>query len=274
MNKINREVIATSGMDVRGNYLTEKMLQELFNQMPDPYVINQDHDESKPPGGIGNHKKLERLEDGTLAITMDVEFYKENWDSSKHGFSISYAYGRSVSHNEMKKSEICIFYNPREFKETQFVSLLSLSDNEIEIRSVRLEQKSAEVVAIIVISFALDIATGFFHETGKELFRLLKKRLSNLAGQSKRESGLAVVFQFTHFDKLNGHDYEVLVVCSADNIKIILDTPLKLDSAKKFVKEVVGNSIVKKVVVDVMEKSPFWKIRHIIDNYGKKIPLN
>jgi hypothetical protein len=111
---IEGHVIASTHLDLDGERIPHSTLRKLFTELPDPWILNREHDLSRPPVGKGFNKRLEPQPDGELAIKMDIEV----WDESLlevPGRGISIAFQRTSTRLGMGAPDLNVLMNPRQF---------------------------------------------------------------------------------------------------------------------------------------------------------------
>lgn len=178
MKKLSDQIIASTS-SLSSKPISENDLKNLFVQMPDPCIFNQSHDESLPPAGKGYNKKLIKLQNGDLAITMDFDIYDESLEINPGGFSPSSTH-KEYRDNSNRNPEVKVLYDEQVFKVDYWKDIINCSDEEVCISCAPKIDRHAEVTIITVItivSFAL--LRGFFEEVGKEAYRKLKAVLSS-----------------------------------------------------------------------------------------------
>jgi len=52
MKKIKQQPVVTTSTDLHGEKIPLDVLQQFFEEFPDPWLLNNNHDLSKPPIGI------------------------------------------------------------------------------------------------------------------------------------------------------------------------------------------------------------------------------
>lgn len=273
MRKIQGQVVASTGMDLSGDKLSEEQLRSLFEQMTDPLVCNQAHDMSKPPGAKVYNKRLVRLDSGELAIACDFDLYDESLQIEAGGFSVAYTY-RRLTNDPSRDADIQIVFSPRIVESRDVKELLGISDHTVHIEALAIEQKAAEEVAIVIIKFILTTAAaGFFAKAGANVYDRLKTELSKLAQKYTVQSGHDLVYHFTYIHESGGGPVEVLIAIAPDNLFFIQQKGIDLQSVNRFISETVGHSRVMRVVLRLQEEAPYWTIDHIVDKDGLLIEL-
>lgn len=273
MKHIKNAVLATTGVDARGRSISEPELRKLFGQMPDPYILNQEHDLSKLPAGIGRNKRLTRLKNGLLAIQVDLDLYDESLETAPNGLSVSFSNTRIVKRG-IDRMDIQIRFNPDVIDLDDIQEIVECSTTELGIQGLELEQKGLDQEAIIVISFlAESVARGFLEAAGSELYRLIKQKLLDLIRHHRSRNNQKVVCHFVYSDRIGHSDVEIVMVADMKAIERLSSEGFDLDTAKGYAAEVIEDSDIRKIVIELQDSQVGWELKSITDSLGKPIEL-
>jgi hypothetical protein len=172
------QIVAGTGIDSHGQRLSEDDLTVLSENWPEHLPTGVNHDLAQCPACRCFNKRLERQEDGELALVVDVEVFDEARFAEFGGFSISFSRQRvRIGYGE----PVCeVSVNPRQFDFEGLVAAVkhsSLTDACIDVVE-RVERADVLVTAVISIAVFVGLQTfgGFFNAVGAKLFDLLSKR--------------------------------------------------------------------------------------------------
>ena len=248
--------------------LTEEQLGRLFDQMPDSWPINQEHDLSRPPIGVTRNKRLERLPSGNLAIVADLEFNDEAAMWSYGGMSVSFTGQETIGSGVEAQLDAQLLYNPIHFDRRQIADLLALLDDFVEIRALEKHDKADEPVTILILVLLGEIVLrGFFEELGKDAYRVFKNRMGHLlnAKQLAGSTGAKGQLQFTaaHANR----PYLVIVDLRPNQVEW-MGTTHTLASARACVESIVGASEIERIAIRPVESEPLWEVIYFVDASG------
>ena len=241
MRQLKSQVIASTNQESNKQTFSEAGLKRLFSQMSDPYIFNQGHDESLPPGGKGYNKRLKKLSNGNLAIIIDVDLYVETLEIPVGGFSLS------TRHKEMRDASgrapsISVYYDEELLGDEFGNKIVACSDQETSISAISKVDRDAGATAIIVITFvSTAICAGFFQELGREGFRKLRELLIEngsviRGGATGAEPGYLFKVKYP----TDSGDVDVLVRCSQSQLSPDSDKLPDLDSLFEYLDEMLA----------------------------------
>lgn len=261
MKYIKNQVLTSTGIDSHGEQWTKEHLIKFFEQMPDIFNLDIEHDLTKPPCGKAYNKQFVKLENGGYAITVDIEF-EDDFDIDKYGgFSISATEKKPPNVTSSEKS-VSILYDIRNFTKEELQPIFDLSTTELEIIPNIWKRKAEDSAAIIILQFASKaIAAGFFAKMGADVYDKLKFQLKNLVAKRKKEKKEAPRFQIIFYY----NDIRVILDLPNKNIDLINNEKITVDLAISYLEANVGNSKINQVALKLIEKEPFWKMLYFID---------
>ncbi|MCP4633459.1 MAG: hypothetical protein GY855_11080 [candidate division Zixibacteria bacterium] len=273
MKKISNQILFSTNVDRYGDKLSKTDLYSLFKQMPDPYVLNYEHDLSLEPVAKAYNKRFKELENGEYAITADVDLYNKKIFSGMGGFSISFK-RKPFTVNKSRSGEIEVLFNPRYFNEDDIIPLTKLSNQAIQIDAHELIQKGLEPIPIIIIIFvSLKIATGFFEKAGADLYVHLKKKLLSSVNNCKERFQTEPKFQFHFPGELHKNKFNIVLDVCIEDFESLGNDQRNIENMLGFIESKVGNSIIQKIVVRPIEQHPFWTIKYFVDSDGKVVSI-
>lgn len=173
---IKGQVIASTGLDLHGESLTEEMVRIFYEQLPDVIVNNNNHDMSERPVSRGFNKELVTLSSGELAITMDVEVLDEESFAEMGGVSIAFT-NHTLRYGDSEPA-VRVLVNPRHYDFEEFANeLAALKPPGYTLDVTERVEKAAVVEAVIVVvAFAAStFAAGFLTKAGGAFFEYLKQ---------------------------------------------------------------------------------------------------
>ncbi|MFH2048600.1 MAG: hypothetical protein ABIJ12_04050 [bacterium] len=273
MKTIMGQVMTSEGTDLQGDIITEEEIRIIFDKIPETVILNQEHDNTKLPPGIAYNKRLEKLNDGKLAIKMDIDLYDDAIEIDFKGVSITFRRYK-IEDTFKENPDINFRYNPRNIDRYYLSSIKNLSSNELKIGFCEVEEKGMLETVIIVVTFASSyIAKGFFENIGADIYKKLKSNIYNTGVKFKDEKNKTLVYHFKFQFDFNSQPVEIYVKCPYTSLELILQNGLDTDTIMNFLKEYLGNSFVMRVIIEPCNEKPYWKIIHIIDSEGKAIEL-
>ncbi len=272
MRIIKDSLMASTHLDSQGDRLSEEELKNIFEQIPDPYIINQGHDISKPPCGKAFNKRIKRLSDGDLAILVDLEIYDDQLQIDPRGLSISFAKKQPIEF--ANDANVLIRFNPHVIEKKDMHLLMELKNDLIIPDVIELRQKGLDPIHIVIIEFILiSLVRGFFEEAGHELFREFKNKLITIAESHRKRNSMELIYHIIFKDTIGVNNVEVLVVVPSSLLPILKGNNLCIDTIYDFFEKRIGTSKIKKVVLEIIKDNPFFKVIHFVDDNGKAISL-
>lgn len=269
------QLLADNVSEVKGVVLSRSALESLLQQLPNSIFLNQEHDLTKPPAGRAFNFRLQDLPSGVTQIIADVEIWDEQLMINPGGLSLAFmAHDKSNSGNQ--EADIYILINPEVIPLEYAENILteSLNSDEYIIRLGKLQQWSADLTPIIILTFiSYAIAQGFFGEIGAGLWHRLKGNLRDLTRKHTRSKNTDLIFHSTFSYLRNGNMVTVVVVFNDSVLELLQRQPVNLDEIKEGVEKLVGDSEIIKIVVRLTNDSPYWNLSQIVDSTGKLIDL-
>lgn len=265
MIKIKKQPIVTSSVDRHGDQIPLDVLKKFFEQMPDPWVMNNNHDISKPPMGIGYNKQFDKLDDDIWAIFFDVEVWDEEEFKNMGGFSISYTRNK-ICIGTKENGDIEILFNPMLLERSEIESLVRLTNKKIQIDAVELIQKNFEIPFVLILKFiSLAFFTAFFGKMGSDTWDLLKKKIEIFAKEKDSKSLITPKCQFCFNDQMNGSNIEVIINVEVNCLDMLENTNQEILEIIEDVKRKHRGKQLKRISISPLPEKPFWEITHCID---------
>ncbi|GJM43851.1 MAG: hypothetical protein DHS20C21_06930 [Gemmatimonadota bacterium] len=194
-------LMATTQVDSYGVRISPDELRTIFHKTPDPLLIRDSHDMSRPPAGVGRKKRLVDLPNGELGIEMDVEVLNEEVLVGKGGPSISVVLS-GLSLRPEREPELVVLYNPIYFLDREIAPLVRLTTDEFQINAGRNLQRGLEDLPFsLVLKFAAaSYAARFLGEMGAGHYRALRAHLRSIAADTRHRERppLRVQIQWVH----------------------------------------------------------------------------
>lgn len=273
MKTIKKQIIASTNSDLHGDKLSKEELHYLYLQIHEHQMVNQSHDLSKKPVGKMYNKQFIQLGNGEYAIAVDIDVYDEEIVSKMGGVSISYT-KNTITQNPYKNPDIEILINPLLINIEQLKDIVQLSTDEIQIDAVELRQKGLEGFPIVILKFvAYSVAAGFFGTIGSGILDKLRSKLKELSTLHKKNKNQDIKYHFEFTANKDSHPFKVLIEMSAEDISLIENKTVSLDSAMEYISKVAGKSKIQKIVMRAKESEPFWETLFFVDSKGQVINL-
>lgn len=268
MRTIHGQTIATSGKDRHGHSIPLDKLRLLFDQIPDPSIMCDNHDPAGPPTCKAYNKQFVQMDDGDWAICADIDIFDEVAFEKYGGFSIAFTTSRFTV-NANRKPEIEITVNSRLIPVEEFHDIARQSEDDLQIDVRDLFQKSLDVPAIVLINFAANaIVSGFFGALGTDLYGLLKKKLKECAQRIREEHDTElqcnITFQFQHGE----NRILVLVTVRAADLDMLSTRGVTADTIIDHVNQEIDISDLQKVVIRAIDSEPALYIEYYTDTSG------
>lgn len=262
MKKIPKQPIATTSVDRHGDQISFENLKQLYEQLPERWVLNNNHDLSKPPLGLGYNKHFGKLNNEIWAIFIDVEVWDEQEFNKMGGFSISYTRNK-ITRNPNRAGEIEILFNPMFFIESEISPLINLSNNYIQIDGVELVQKGLEIPFVLVLKFiSYSFFAGFIGKIGANTCDSLINQIKHLAKEKTKQSADVPKTQFVIPTLASGKNTEVLININIEYLEMIKsEREILLDLINKTERR---NQNLKKIVIDHNYQTMTWELTHCI----------
>jgi hypothetical protein len=113
MNIVYGQIVATACVDDNGFELTEECLRRCFETTPKRILLSDRHDCSKPPCGELFNLRLQRLENGILAMVADIQYFNDDTITQQHAFSIAFSNATFLHHEKFNHPvDILFSINP------------------------------------------------------------------------------------------------------------------------------------------------------------------
>lgn len=268
MRTIHGQVIATSAVDRHRHPIPVDKLHLLFDQMPDPWIMYDNHDPAKPPTGRSYNKQFVQLDNGDWVICCDVDIYDEVAFERYGGFSIAFTVSRFTI-NSNREPEIEVTINSRLIPVEEFHDLARQSTDELQLDVCDLFQKSLDVPAIIFLIFASGaIASGFFGALGTDLYGLLKKKIKEWGNRIREQHGTELQCNITFTIQHHGNDVSVLVAVRSADLDLLEERGVTAETIIDNINQVAASRDLQKVVMRVIDSKPAVLIEYYTDTDG------
>jgi len=271
MKTIKKQPIVTSSTDLHGDRIPVDVLKQFYEDMPDPWVLNNNHDISKPPVGIGYNKQFGQIDGGVWAIMMDVDVLDEDEFKKMGGFSISYLRNK-ITMNPKQDGHIEIIFNPMVLSESEINGLVSLSTDEIQIDAMEVIQKAYEISFVLILKFcSLAFFAAFFAKMGSDTWDLLKNKIKKLAQKKSNNSLPSPVCQFIFVKQIDGFNVEVLVTVEVEMLDAISDHSKELEIFVEKTLSTKKHHNLKRIAIYHDPKNSKWKTAYCLTEDNKII---
>lgn len=268
MRTIHGQVIATSAVDRHRHLIPVDKLHLLFDQIPDPWIMYDNHDPTKPPTGRSYNKQFVQLDNGDWAICCDVDIYDEVAFERYGGFSIAFTVSRFTI-NPNREPEIEVTINSRLIPVEEFHDLARQSTDKLQLDVRDLFQKSLDVPAIIFLLFASrKIASGFFSALGTDLYGLLKKKIKEWGNRIREQHGTELQCNITFTIQHHGNDVSVLVAVRSADLDLLEERGVTAETIIDNINQVAASRDLQKVVMRVIDSKPAVLIEYYTDTDG------
>lgn len=268
MRTIHGQVIATSGVDRHGHSISVDELRVLFDQIPDPWIMCDNHDPAKSPTCRSYNKQFVQLDSGDWAICSDIDIYDEVAFEQYGGFSISFTMS-CFTMNPDHEPEIEVTVNPRLIPVEEFRDLVRQSTDDLQLDVCDLFQKSLDVPAIIFLSIASSaIASGFFGALGTDLYGLLKKKIKECGDRIRKEHNTELQCNITFQIEHRGNNVSVLVAVGSADLDLLAERSVTAETIIDHINCVAANRDLQKVVVRATDSDPVLFIEYYTDTNG------
>lgn len=273
MKIIKGQIVASTSIDAHGDKLTKEQLFFLFMQIPQEFILNQQHDLSKPPIGRIYNKRFVEISDREFAIKVDVDVFDEELFEEMRSFSISYT-GERLTLNPSSRADIEILFNPLIFSREDMLSLIKISDETIQIDAIELKQKALEPITVLILKFVLiSAAIGFFGKLGSDVYDVLKAKLRQLANRRKVKRKPEIILQLLFTIKLVERSVDVIIELLMEDLDIIKQRDLSIESALEYVTTATGHTEIQRVALRVQRSEPYWSLVYFVDLKGTVMNL-
>lgn len=271
--KLIHQLIASTQLDRDNEKLTYDQLKNLYHQMPDSMPMGQKHDASLPPIARQYNKSFEKTESGEYAIFVDIDVYDKQALEKYGGFSITYSTEKLTRFADLDPS-LEIRYNPKYFSSDIANEMIEVSTEIFPINVIKIRQKAVETLPILFLNFPVAAyAAGFFGKAGADTYDYIKKKVIDLSAKCKQDTGKDTGIQIMFPYKDDKYDYRVLIHLSPEQLEIFELDDVNPESLHEFLVEVIGESMVKSVAIEMTSSPPYWKVLHIVDSDNKVISI-
>ena len=269
MIKLRGQRMATTHSDRHGDRIPRDALEELCRQIPDPWLLNNQHDLAKPPIARAYNVRFESIEDGEWAIIADVDVLDEAAFAGMGGYSIAYMRDL-LSVDPDRPPEVEIRFNPRLVSCDEIGELVSLSREGFQIDGRELIQKALEPYLVLLIKFAVGaFFTAFFGKAGADTWDALRQKIKELAARRKEDQAQDTAAHF-----------EFLVEPYEDPITVIVDVPVSdfplleadlelVQSALDQVAQFAAETRVSKVALVFARDPARWVVSYYVRDSGE-----
>ena len=266
MKILSDQIFAGTGVDRHGDAISETELIQLFEQVPDPYVMYADHNPGARPFSRSFNKRLQRLANGNLAIVCDVEVYDEDAMAKYAGYSISFT-RNTYTIDETRVPEIHVRFNPRLFRTEDLHRLVEMSEPTLQLNASEIYQKALDIPLLIFITCAAgSVFSGFFSAMGKDLYEATRTSLTTAGRKVREEHGEDLGCQFSFVASHLPRRPQVLVSVSTEMIERLValnvtDAMIIAELAKHYaLSEVARASLV------LVDGTPTWRVEYVMDS--------
>lgn len=261
MRTIENQIVVTSGVDLHGESIPVERLKDLYEQMPDSWLLNNDHDFSKPPIAFGYNKKFGKIQDGKWAIMVDVDILDEEEFKKMGGFSISYL-RNLITMNPSKAGDVEILFNPMSVGISEINDLIKLSNEKLQIDARELIQKAFEIPFVLILKFSsIAFFTAFFGKMGSDTWDFLRHKIKILAERKgKQKESKPPICQFMFKKRQQDNFVEVIVTVRVDAFKLI---ERKSQALEPFLESIFSSSkqvAFKRIAISFDENSDGWQM--------------
>lgn len=265
MKTLKRQILDSTHVDLQGEQTPREQLEQLFEQMRDPWILTPDHNQAKPPVARAYNKEFSQLDDGEWAIRADIEVFDEVAFAKYGGFSIAYL-RRRLTTNPQRQPEVEVIYNPDVFTDDEIGDILDLSTKDLQIDGRELVQKALEIPLILIVKFAVAAYfAAFFGAVGTDTWKYLRQKIKALAQRKRQQSQKALTCQFIFPMQYQGRDIEVLAEVPVDSFPLLetckVSTIIDLDVHIK-------GRRVQKVAIRFDAEAKRWVITYCISDDG------
>jgi hypothetical protein len=273
MRTIKGQTISTTELDLRGERITREQLTSIFDKMPSEQLLNQDHDLSQPIIARTYNKRLVETENGELAIKVDVDVLNEEEFARRGGFSISFIRNHYTVNN-LRVGEVTILFNPRLIELKEIKPLIAISNDSVQIDAKEVIQKGIDPITIVVIVFITQAVAGeFFKRAGSDAYDLLKVKLKELAARHRENRKEELKFHFQFTAEIAGKSVEVFIESDTDNLSVIAEQSLALQSFLDQLVPQVEHEPIVRVTLQITKEDPYLQIAHIVNDKGADMKL-
>jgi hypothetical protein len=182
MGRIVRDhVAASTNVDLHGERIPPETLREIFDDMPESFLLNHEHSLSRPPVGRAFNKRLVELDGGALAILLDVEVLDEEAYERSRGMSISVTSRQPVLSEPGSVLTAQVLFDPNQFDSDGVAAALTgLGTEEYGLIAIERRQKyhvGEEYTHLVQVGSGIenDIWVGFWTAVGVKLLDILFK---------------------------------------------------------------------------------------------------
>lgn len=197
-------VLASTHLDLHGEQLSEAELHTLFAQMPSSFVIDDEHDATRPPVARATNLQLKQLDDGHHAIVGDIEFFDDRELPPGSGFSIAFLpAGKGWIRDPNTEPEIEIHAHRLGWDEAIVTEIIDAFPEAVNVGVREMRRKGLlGTTAAVLIVVGQGILRGFFAEAGKDLYKAAKSMvLKHLPPGGVGAAGVVVQSSIQHNGK-------------------------------------------------------------------------
>lgn len=271
MKLLRDQILATTNTDLHGDRIPPERLREIFEQLPDPWLLANQHDLALPPMARAIGKRFVQLPDGEWSIQADVEVFDEAAFAGKTGYSIAYL--RNVlSVNPDRPGDVEIIFNPRVFPEREIGELVSLSTQAVQVDARELIQKGLEATIILVLKFgSAAFATGLLAKAGADSWDALRAGLKSLAAKRSTDTGEEVVTHLQFAVDGPANEVEVLIEVRVSDYPLLEDDLPLVESALEQVQHFAAEAEIRKVALRFSRDPSRWEVCYFERHDGEVV---
>jgi len=265
------QIVATACVDDNGFELTEECLRQCFETMPKRILLSDRHDCSKPPCGELFNPRLQRLDNGLLAMVADIHYFDDDAITQQHGFSIAFSNATLLHHKKFNQPvDILFSINPLFFNDTDANELFQFSCGEANIAvEHRIERGlDAPAIMLVVATFGI-ISRGFFNAAGADLYHLLKGKIKEFGETIKEKHGTDLSCQFKFVYEPLSNKPQFLVSVSSAAVDRLGKSGFDLQSIEETLNKFCDTGQISHASLSLNEDdSPVWTINYVRTEKG------
>ena len=195
---IRRAVVATTHVDKHGERLTLSALESFAAQVRTSIIpVFFEHDPRQPPVGRTIAAEVRRRSDGEHELVLTFDLFDIDAEGNRSDEPVGIGRDREITIRNYPTDRVQVIWDRSYSSEADQELLRSLAGIGSPPMSLVMENKKAvEPVSILTIGgvFVLgSIATGLLNKIGADALDAFKRRLSQIIGKKKADTGEAVI---------------------------------------------------------------------------------
>lgn len=269
---LNHQRIATTHRDDHGDKLTIEDLEVMKEKFTSNLFINKDHNYAERPAGVIFHDTLEiaQLDDGEFALFADIKILDD--EIAEKGGGLSY----TIPKKEGKRvdtitSDLVILYNPLIVDESDFKGLEHIATpytlSVVEYKPKALEPAHWILIGVISLKILERILNASVDLIIQRIKKEIIKRVVNIKKRTGIENTMIVILQ----DRVNMDIYEFVVEVPYKTMDILSSKSITIDRVIQKNTQFLEDYDIRRIVVKIIRKKPYYKIIYFIDNEGSVI---